>query len=117
MTASAFSLNSLYSADQFELLEGETVLGGLKGPAKQHFCASCSSWLFTVPEGMDAYVVVRSTLLDDCERHRPFVDMWRGEGLDWVGSGAERRFDTVPGQDEFPLLVADYAAWDGRVRK
>ena len=115
MTASAFSLNSVYSAERFELVEGHTVLGGLRGATKHHFCASCMSWLFTVPDGMEGYVVVRSTLLVRAGEHRPFADMWRSEGLEWAESGAGRRFDTVPGENEFPQLVASYASWDGRV--
>ena len=115
MTASAFSLNSLYPAERFEMTEGETVLGGMKAGTRHHFCASCMSWLYTVPEGGEAFVVVRSALLEDGSRHRPFADMWRREGLDWVESGAARRFDMVPGDEEFPQLLADYAGWDGRV--
>ncbi len=117
MAASAFSLNSLYPADRFERLQGDTVLGGLKGPARHHFCPSCMSWLFTQPESMDDYVNVRSALLDAAAAHRPFADAWLSEGLGWANSGAERGFDTVPAEEEFPQLIADYAAWDGRVKQ
>ena len=116
MTASAFSLSSLYPAEAFELVEGETVPGGLRGETRHHCCPSCMSWLFTVPPGMDAYVNIRPALLDEAEAHRPFMDVWLSEGLGWAKSGAPRAYQTVPGEDEFPELMAAYAAWDGRVR-
>jgi hypothetical protein len=115
MTGSAYSLSSLYPAERFEVLEGDTVLGGLKGPSKQHFCPSCMSWLFTVPEGFDAFVNIRSPMLDDVAGHRPFVDMWRSEGPEWGESGAERRFDKIPEEHEFAELTAAYGEWSGRV--
>jgi hypothetical protein len=116
MSASAFSLSSLYPAERFAVTNGETVLGGLKGATRHHFCASCMSWLFTVPEGMDELVNIRSTMFDDSSTHRPFIDAWLSEGVSWVDSGATRKFDSIPAEDEFPQLMADYAEWDGRVQ-
>jgi hypothetical protein len=117
MTAAPFSLSSLYPAERFDLVEGETVPGGLKGETRHNFCPSCMSWLFTVPAGMDAYVNIRSAMLDEAAAHRPFLDMWRSEGLAWADSGAERGYDTVPNEDEFSDLMAAYSAWDGRVKE
>ena len=115
MTGSAFSLSSLYPAARFEPVLGETVLGGLKGATRHHFCGSCLSWLYTLPEDLDGYVNVRSAMIDEPAAHRPFLDMWRCEGLEWARSGAARGYDTVPGEDELPELIGAYAAWDGRV--
>jgi hypothetical protein len=115
MTASAFSLSSVYPADRFEVTEGEPVIGGLKGATRHFFCPSCMSWLYTLPEGLDGFVNVRSSMLEDAKAHRPFVDVFVGEGMGWAASGAERRYDTVPEETEFPQLMADYAQWDGRV--
>ena len=114
MASSAFSLTSLYPADRFELLQGNTVLGGLKGETRHHFCGSCMSWLFTRADAIGPFVNVRPTMLDDASRHRPFVDVFLGEGLPWVRSGAERRYDAMPAESEFDELTAAYAAWDQR---
>jgi hypothetical protein len=116
MTASAFSLSSLYPADRFEPIQGETMLGGLKGATRHHFCPSCMSWLYTQPEGMDGFVNVRSTMLDDPAAHRPFVDVFLGEGMPWVSTGAEHRYEAMPDQSHFAELTAAYAAWDERVK-
>jgi hypothetical protein len=115
MTGGAYSLSSLYPAERFAS-KGETVLGGLKGGTKHHFCPSCMSWLFTVPEGFDTFVNVRSSVLEDAAEHRPFVDMWLGEALPGAESGAPERFETVPAEEEFGALMGAYAEWDGRVK-
>jgi hypothetical protein len=112
MTASAFSLSSLYPADRFERTQGDTMIGGLKGATKHHFCPSCMSWLFTEPDGMSDFVNVRSTTLDDPAGHRPFVDVYLGEGLAWAASGAQRPYDSMPNDGEFGALTAAYAQWD-----
>ena len=114
MTGSAFSLSSLYPAEAFAVLQGETMLGGMRAGPRHHFCPSCMSWLFTQPEGMDAFVNVRSTMLDAPARHRPFADVFVSEGLGWGQSGAVRRYEREPDESEFEELMAAYAAWDGR---
>ena len=116
MSSSAFSLSSLYPADRFDRTQGETVRGGMKSGPNHHFCPSCMSWLYTVPEGLEDFVNVRSSLLENAAEHRPFIDAWTREKLPWAVSGAERGIETVPGEEEFGELVSAYAAWDGRVR-
>ena len=115
MSASAFSLSSLYPAERFELTEGETVRGGRKSGPNHRFCASCMSWLFTIPEKLTDFVNVRSSTLDDAAAHRPFVDMFLSEGFEWVATGAPRRYDTAPEQADFPAVMAAYSKWDRRV--
>ncbi|QIK79982.1 aldehyde-activating protein [Sphingomonas piscis] len=115
MSSSAFSLSSLYPAVQFEQLSGETDIGGLKGGTRHSFCASCLSWLWTVPEGLDDYVNIRSPMLEDASGRRAFLDCWLTEKLPWASSGACKRYDTVPEPHEFEALAAEYAAWDGEV--
>ena len=115
MSSSAFSLSSLYPADRFEQLSGTTELGGLKGGTRHSFCSSCLSWLWTVPEGMDDFINVRSTMLAAPAAHRPFIDCWLTESVGWASSGACKGYDKVPDPQEFEALAADYAAWDGEV--
>ena len=115
MSSSAFSLSSLYPAAQFAVEQGEPVRGGLKTGPKHMFCRSCGSWLFTVPDGLDDFVNVRSSLFDDAAAHRPYADMWLDQGLGWADSGVERKFETEPGEEEFGDLIAAYAGWERRV--
>lgn len=37
------------------------------------------SWMFTRPEGMDWFVNLRSTMLDDPSGLAPFVETWTSE--------------------------------------
>lgn len=110
MTASAYSLSSLYAADRFKITAGEPVIGGLRGETRHFFCPSCMSWLFTRPAGMDTFVNLRSTMLDDPSSHSPFIETWTSEKLSWAETGATHSFDSSPLQDEFPVLLAEYAA-------
>ena len=55
MTASAFSLSSLYPNNEFEVTLGEPVLGGLHGATRHYFCPHCMSWLYTRPDGLDDF--------------------------------------------------------------
>jgi hypothetical protein len=58
------SLSIAVPANGFELTRGETVLGGLSRDM-HHFCPRCMSWMFTGPIGMDWFVNVRATMLDE----------------------------------------------------
>ncbi len=113
MASSAFSLSSLYDADRFAVTRGEPVLGGLKGATRHYFCPSCMTWLFTRPDGMDAFVNVRSTMFEEPARHRPFVDTYLQEALPGIETGAIQRFDGLPGEDQFGPLMGSYAQWNG----
>lgn len=113
MTASAFSLSVLFPAQAFEVTQGETVLGGLHGGARHHHCPHCKSWLFTRPEGMDAFVNVRSTMFDDQALAEPFVETQTAEKLPWAMTAAVHRFERFPGEADLGRLVAEYAARNG----
>jgi hypothetical protein len=110
MTGSAFSLSSLYAAEMFEVTAGEPVLGGLRGGTRHHFCPACMSWLFTQPEGLDAFVNVRSTLLEDARDYRPFIEAYTKEALPWAHTQAEHSYDTTPDEADVPRLFAQFAA-------
>ena len=117
MSAGAFSLSSLYPADRFRVEHGEPVRGGVGSGPRHMFCGSCMTWLYTVPEGMEDYVNVRSPMFADAAEHRPYIETYLGEGLGWASAGAELSFETVPPDEDFTRLIADYAAWDGRVKQ
>ena len=117
MTGSAYSLSSLYPAERFRVTDGETVRGGMKTGPDHQFCPECLSWVYTVPEGMDAFVNVRASMFDDAAEHRPYVEMCRSEALPGVVTGAVRSYDQFPQEEEFPELLAGYVAWDEGVKQ
>ena len=116
MTGGAYSLGSFYPADRFTV-RGGTVRGGMKTGPDHEFCADCMTWMFTTAEQIEGFVNVRSTMFDDAAEHRPYVEMYRKEGIPGAISGAPRSYEDFPEESEFPELIADYAAWDGRVKQ
>ncbi len=114
MTGSAFSLTLTVPSDGFEVVAGEPVIGGLRGPVSHHHhCPHCLSWVFTRAEGFDWFVNVRATMLDEPKWFEPFIELWTSEGLSWARTGAPHSFETSPGLEDFQSLMQAYSA-DGR---
>jgi hypothetical protein len=109
MSASAFSLSALFPVESFKLTSGEPVIGGLHGEARHYFCPHCMSRLFTRPAGVDAFINVRSTLLDHPEQYAPLMETWTAEKLPWVTTGATRSFPGLPDPQDYPGLMEEYA--------
>jgi len=111
MSGSAYSLTAMIPVNGFSVTEGDTVIGGLKGPQlHHHFCPSCMTWMFTRIEGVDAFVNVRPTLLEDPSWFSPFIETMTAEKLDWTTTPARHRFEGFPAMEEMPELLAEYAA-------
>ena len=70
MTASAFSLSAMYP-EAAVTIEGDAVLGGMRGELRHHFCPSCLSWVYTTAPIMGPMVNIRTTMLDDAPRRNP----------------------------------------------
>ncbi|SDE26050.1 Uncharacterized conserved protein [Paracoccus isoporae] len=109
MTSSAFSLGVMYHGDAVTI-EGETVMGGLKGDASQHHCcANCLSWVFTRAEGFAPFINIHSAMLGDLARQPPFIEVWTDEKLDWVETGAAHSFAQFPPPGDMPGLLQEFA--------
>jgi hypothetical protein len=93
MSASAFSLTLAIPSEGFDVTAGKPVIGGAHGPTRHFFCPHCMSWMFTRPEGMDEFVNLRPSMLDDHNWFVPFIEVWtRGEaGLGKHACGAQLR--------------------------
>jgi hypothetical protein len=109
MTASAFSLSIGIPAEGFEIASGEPVTGGLHGPDRHYFCDWCKSWMFTRPDGIDSFVNLRATLLDDHGWFVPFAEFWTSEKLSWANTTAVHSYETQPPVDAFPALIEQFA--------
>ncbi len=108
MAASAYSLTEIHNRDAFKVTSGEPVIGGLQQATRHYFCPRCKSWLFTYPEGEAALVNVRATMMEDANAFVPFIEFYTNEGFAWAKTGAARSFDTVPQDEQWPELLADY---------
>jgi hypothetical protein len=109
MTASAFSLSTLYPSSSFEVTEGEPVIGGLHGATRHFFCPHCMSWLFTRPEGLDEFVNVRATMLDNARDFTPFIEAYTSEALPWARTPAVHSFEKFPPMERYAGLVEEFA--------
>ncbi|WP_273821033.1 GFA family protein [Pseudomonas asplenii] len=110
MSGSAFSLTALFPAEAFSITQGSPMIGGMHGPTRHFFCPHCLSWLFTRPDGSDAFVGVRSSLLDKPERYAPYMETWTREKLPWTSTGAKVGYEAFPDPQDYPALMAAFAA-------
>lgn len=112
MSSSAFSLSAAIPAEGFEVTSGEPVIGGLHGETKHYFCPRCMSWMFTRPEGMDWFVNLRPTMLDDTSGFAPFIETWTSEKFAFAETGAVHSYETLPAMDAYEGLMKRYAEWE-----
>ena len=110
ISSSAFSLSAAIPAEGFEVIAGETVIGGLHGATRHYFCPHCLTWMFTRPEGMDWFVNLRSTMLDDTSDVAPFVETFTSEKLPWAATSAVHSYEAFPPMEAFGGLIEEFAA-------
>jgi len=108
MSASAFSLSLAVPTPGFEVTAGVPVIGGIHGAAHHYFCPHCKSWMYTKTEGMDEFVNLRPSMLDDHAWYVPFVETWTSEKLPWASTPAVHSFEALPAFEAFAGLIADY---------
>jgi hypothetical protein len=111
MSASAFSLSVAIPNEGFAVTKGEPVIGGLHGATRHYFCPHCMSWMFTRPQGLDFFVNLRATMLDDVSWFVPFIETMTREKLAWVTTPAVHSFEAFPAFDEYADLTKAYAEW------
>lgn len=114
LTSSAYSLSMALPSDGFAVIQGEPVIGALHGPTRHYYCGHCMSWMFTRAEGMDWFVNVRSTLLDDVRWFVPYIETATLERLPWATTPAVHSFEGFPPLEGYQELVKGYAELAGR---
>ncbi|TPJ23615.1 GFA family protein [Mesorhizobium sp. B2-7-2] len=113
MSSSAYSLSAAIPSEGFGVTKGEPVVGGLHGASRHYFCGYCMTWMFTRPEGIDWFVNLRPTMLDDHAWFAPFIETWTSEKLPWAATSAVHSYATLPAFEEYEPLVAEYAGSHG----
>jgi len=116
MSSSAYSLSLAVPTPGFQLLSGEPVVGGLHGASKHMFCGYCMTWMFTHPEGIDFFVNLRPTMLDDASWYVPFIETYTDEKLPWVTTPAVHSFAKFPEMSAVEGILGEYAAKGARPR-
>ncbi|WOS61328.1 GFA family protein [Sinorhizobium fredii] len=111
MTASAYSLSVAIPSEGFAVTRGDPAIGGLHGATRHYFCPHCMSWMFTRPEGMDWFVNLRATMLDDAGWFTPFIETWTSEKLQWATTPAVHSYEAVPAMEDYEGLLQGYAQW------
>jgi hypothetical protein len=109
MSASAYSLSAAIPSEGFEVIRGEPVVGGLHGASRHMFCPHCMSWMFTRPEGLDWFVNLRPTMLDEPGWFEPFIETWTSEKLPWAMAPAVHSYEELPAMDAYEGLIREYA--------
>lgn len=109
MSSSAFSLSAAIPSEGFQVTQGEPVIGGLHGEVRHYFCSHCMSWMFTRPPGMDWFVNLRPTMLDNPRWFRPFIETYTSEKLPWASTPAVHSFETFPAVEDYEWLTKAYA--------
>lgn len=108
MSSSAYSLSVAFPSESFSVVAGDPVIGGLHGPLQHFFCPYCMSWMFTRPPGMDWFVNVRATLLEQADRFAPFVETCTKEKLPWATTPAIHSYESFPSMEDIPRLIEGY---------
>ena len=112
MSSSAYSLSAAIPTAGFSVLQGEPVIGGLHGASKHYFCAHCMSWMFTKPDGIDWFVNLRPTMLDDTRGlATPFLETYTSEKLPWATTAAVHSFEKFPAFEDYERLTREFAEW------
>jgi hypothetical protein len=110
MSASAFSLSAAIPSKAFSIMQGEPVIGGMRGAAHHFFCDYCLSWLFTQVDGFDSFVNIRVTMLDDPSRFPPYIETYTSEKLPWATTPAVHSFAQFPLLEDYEGLAKEYGS-------
>ena len=87
------------------------MIGGAHGDDTNHYhCPHCKSWMFTRAVGMDQFVNIRPTMLDDAGWFAPFIETYTSTKLPWAATGAVHGFEEFPPMDAYEGLVKAFAS-------
>lgn len=65
--------------------------------------------MFTRAEGMDWFVNLRPSMLDDHGWFVPYIEVWTSEKVPWVTTPAVHSFTRQPAFDDYVKLSESYA--------
>lgn len=62
-----------------------------------------------LPDGIDTFINLRATMLDDCTWFAPFIETYTSEGFAWAKTGAPHSYPRFPEMSEYGPLLREYA--------
>jgi len=65
--------------------------------------------MFTRPEGLDWFVNLRPTMLDEPGWFTPFIETWTSEKLPWAETPAVHSYAALPALEAYEGLLAEFA--------
>lgn len=110
LTASAFSMTTMFPADGFTC-SGALIKGGLKSPGRDHyFCAACLNFVYSTIGVGSKRVNLRTSMLDAAPDLPPFAEIMAKDKLPWVTLPVPHSFETAPQSlDALGALMDAYA--------
>ncbi|MEM1199163.1 MAG: GFA family protein [Pseudomonadota bacterium] len=110
MSASAYSLGTLFPSSGF-CCSGELIRGGRGSGARTHYyCKSCLSLVYTQVEGADDRINLRTSMLNEAALFEPFVELMTDEKMPWADVPVVHSFNRFPtSADELKSLLEEYA--------
>ena len=67
------------------------------------------TWMFTRAEGMDWFVNLRPSMLDEPAWFVPLIEVWTSERLPWATTPAAHSFPTEPEFANYAELITEFA--------
>ena len=67
------------------------------------------TWMFTRPEGLDSFVNLRPSMLDDHRWFAPFIETYTSEKLPWASTPAVHSFERFPEMTAYEGLIREFA--------
>lgn len=110
MSASAYSLATLFPSNGFSC-SGELIRGGLGSGARVHYyCKACMSLVYTQVAGADDRINLRTSVLNEAALFEPFVELMTDDKMPWANVPAVHSFAGFPASlDEFRALLEEYS--------
>ncbi|GHE00541.1 aldehyde-activating protein [Defluviimonas sp. 20V17] len=110
LTASAYSLTTMFPMDGF-FLTGEVIRGGLCSHGRRHFfCKSCLNFIFSEITGADQRVNLRTSVLENAAAFTPFVELMTEDKMPWAQVPAAFSFARFPQTaEDLQALMDAYA--------
>lgn len=110
LTASAYSLTTMFPRDAFAFT-GTVIRGGLGSGVRRHFfCKSCLNFIFSEIAGADQRVNLRTSVLENAAAFAPFVELMTEDKMPWVQVPVAHSFARYPQTlEDLQALMDAYA--------